>query len=141
MNRRIIVIADADAIVAQAYAEDVNHERILSLSQKLTEQGAHILFPATVIAEAVTTLQRKFSNPNLASVTLELFTDPDITLENVDGEILREAKQLFNPNASKHNTIFDCIVATIAKRRGADAIFSFDGWYEKLGFKLVSGLV
>lgn len=140
MSNTWIVIADADSIVAQAYADDANHKVTMDLVQKLDENRGHIIFPSTAIAEAITTLQRKFSNPQLAASTLEFFTDSSIDIENVDQEIIREAKLLFDPKASKHNTLFDCIVAAIAKKHSADAIFSFDDWYSKLGFKLVSKL-
>lgn len=137
MNKPLIVIADADCIVAQAYADDANHQIAIDLVQKLDENRGHIIFPSTAIAEAITALQRKFSDPNLAASTLELFTSPYVDIDNIDKEIIWEAKMLFDPKSSKHNTLFDCIVATIAKRHNADAIFSFDGWYRKLGFKLV----
>lgn len=140
MNKSLLVIADADCIVAQSFVDDAHHKTTLALVQKLDELGGHILFPSTAITEAVTTLQRKFSNPQLAASVLELFTNPDIDIENVDQEVIREAKNLFNPNRSKHNTLFDCIVATIAKKRSADAILSFDDWYPKLGFKLAIDL-
>lgn len=136
----MIVIADADCIVAQSFADDVHHKVTLALVKKLDKIGAHLLFPSTAIAEAVTTLQRKFSNPELAASTLELFTDPSIDIEDVNQKTIREARKLFNPKSSKHNTVFDCIVATIAKNTNADAIFSFDDWYTKLGFKLVPDL-
>lgn len=139
-NKPLLIIADADSIVAQAYADDTNHKQVLSLSRMLAEKGAHILFPSTAISEAVTTLQRKFSDPHLAASTLNLLTEPDIDIESIDEEIIRKAKKLFDPNASKHNTFFDCIVATVAKKHNADAVFSFDDWYSKLGFKLVSDL-
>ena len=139
-NRTLIIVADADAIVAQAIVSDSNHKFTLKLGQRLANDGAHILFPSTVIAEAVTTLQRKFSDPKLAAATLELFTEHDISIESVDQEVIQEAKKLFNPSLSKKNTLFDCIVATIAKKHNADAIFSLDKWYTKLGFTLVSKL-
>ena len=141
MNKQpLIIVADADAIVAQAIATDSNHQLTLSLAQKLADEGAYLLFPTTAIAEAITTLQRKFSDPKLAAATLELLTDASIFIENVDQTVVQEAKKLFDPKASKKNTLFDCIVATIAKKHSADAIFSLDDWYRKLGFKLVSEL-
>lgn len=141
MSKQLILIADADVIVAQAIAADSNHQLTLDLAQKLADKGAHILFPSTTITEAITVLQRKFSDPHLAASTLELFTSPAVDIENVDQEVIREAKKLFNPNASKHNTLFDCVVATVAKKHNADAIFSFDDWYTKLGFKLAADLI
>lgn len=40
-------------------------------------------------------------------------------------------------NGSKKNTFFDAIVAATAENLGTDAIFSFDDWYPKLGFRLL----
>ncbi len=139
-NQPLIIIADADSIVAQAISSDSNHALTVNLGQRLADEGAHVIFPATAIAEAITTLQRKFSDPHLAATTLELFTGPGIEIENIDQNILQEAKKLFDPNATKKNTLFDCIVATVAKKYSATAIFSLDDWYSKLGFKLVSEL-
>lgn len=39
-----------------------------------------------------------------------------------------QALLLYNPHGSKQNTLFDAVVATIAKELNADAIFSFDEW-------------
>ena len=57
-----------------------------------------------------------------------------------DDAVLAEALTLFNPHGSKQNTLFDAVVAALAKRLDADAIFSFDSWYEKRGFRLVAQL-
>lgn len=140
INKQLVVIADADAIVAQAFAEDINHSLTLSLGKQLRKQQAHIIFPSTAVAEAVTTLQRKFSNPGLAAATLDLFMESNIVVDSVDHEDIREARKLFDPKGSKKNTIFDCLVATLVKKHKADAIFSFDNWYKKSGFKLVADL-
>jgi predicted nucleic acid-binding protein len=45
--------------------------------------------------------------------------------------VLNAAAALFKPHGSKHNTIFDAIVAALAQKHHAQAIFSFDDWYEK----------
>lgn len=140
MNKPLVIVADTDAIIAQTFLEDSHHHKAESLGKKLAEAGALIIFPATAVAEAATTFQRKYSNPQLAAAVLETFSDPKMTVENIDQDIIKEAREFFDPNSSKHKTIFDCIVATLAKRHNADAIFSFEDWYNKLGFKLVSDL-
>ena len=43
-----------------------------------------------------------------------------------------------NVLSSKQNTLFDCIIATVARKYSAGAIFSFDKWYTKIGFTLAS---
>ncbi len=54
-------------------------------------------------------------------------------VQAVDYAILTEAGDLFKLNGSKENTLFDAVIAAIAKRFNADAIFSFDEWYRKWG--------
>lgn len=135
------IIADADSIIAQAYLDDPHHNLSIDLAKKIKEKGATVIFPATAVAEAVTAIQRKFSNPDLADVTLKTFTDPTLIVENIDREIIEKASKFFNSKSSKHNTVFDCIVAAIAMKHRAEAIFSFDSWYKKQGFKLVSELI
>ena len=54
----------------------------------------------------------------------------------VNEGIMQLAVGLFNPKSSKKNTFFDAIVAATAKSLNADTIFSFDGWYKKIGFNL-----
>lgn len=140
-NKQLTVVVDADALVAQAMAQDSNNAQATAISGMLNAKGAKVIYPATAITEAVTTLQRKFSNPTLAAGTLSVFEDPTMIVEEVNHETIIEASQLFNPKGSKHNTVFDCVVAAVAKKHNADAIFSFDDWYTKLGFKLVADLI
>ena len=62
-------------------------------------------------------------------------------IQAVDQETILTAATLFHPLASKKNTLFDAVVAATAKHLHADAIFSFDQWYTKLGLSLASDLI
>lgn len=67
-------------------------------------------------------------------------TDPSIQVVEVNQQMLTTALKYFSPSASKKNTLFDCIVAAVVEEHQADAIFSFDKFYKKEGFKLASEL-
>jgi hypothetical protein len=56
------VIVDADGLIALFNKDDAHAEKTIVLLQKLVREEAKILYPATAIAEATTTLQRKFNN-------------------------------------------------------------------------------
>lgn len=71
----------------------------------------------------------------------EEFQSGDFPVHAVDHAILTEAGELFNPDGSKKNTLFDAVVAALAKRLNADAIFSFDEWYRKIGMTLTEDLI
>jgi len=121
--------------------EDANHERSKSLMQELADKQAHILFPITAICEATTTLQRKMNNPTGAQQVMEQLQSDTFPVLAVTQEALHIAASLFKPHGSKQNTLFDALVAASARLHNADAIFSFDEWYRKLGFTLVEDFI
>ena len=100
-----------------------------------------MLFPTTAICEAVTVLRGKLNRPEDASRIVQKFQSGDFPIQAVDHQILTDAAALFHPLASKKNTLFDAVVAALAKKLHADAIFSFDGWYGKIGLSLASDLL
>jgi predicted nucleic acid-binding protein len=134
------IIVDADALIALFNEGDVHAARSIGLLDHLIADGALILHPATTIVEAVTTLQRRLNNPQAAAEIVRLVKEAKLAVEPVNDAVLAEALALFNPHGSKQNTLFDAVVAAIARRLKADAIFSFDRWYEKQGFRLVAQL-
>lgn len=136
----MIVIGDADALIALLLEEDAHYQEASELSACLYSKGHTVIFPNTAIVEAITAFQRKFSSPKLAGILTDQYAQGVFAVEYLDEEIMRLAASLFNPKSSKKNTFFDAIVAAVAKSLNADAIFSFDSWYKKVGFKLASDL-
>ena len=132
---------DADAIIALTSVSDANHEKAKRILQTLSTHQAAALFPTTAICEAVTVLRGRLNSPDDANSVINKLQSGDFPLQAVDQAILSEASRLFQPHASKKNTLFDAVVATIAKRLDATAIFSFDEWYKKQGFTLTSDLL
>jgi len=136
-----LVIADADALIALANPEDVHYNSVRAISEYLDEKEIAILFPLTAIIEAVTTLQRKLTKPELAQVINDKVKDGELPVQYIDEATFAEATQLFNPLGSKQNTLYDALVAALAKQLHAMAIFSFDHWYKQQGFTLASDLL
>ena len=138
MNK--LVVGDADAIIAQANAEDSNHDRAVKIAQVLVGSQVNVIYPVTAVAEAVTHIQRVFNSGATAFGTAQLMVDPAVQVVEVNKQTLTRAVNYFSPTASKKNTLFDCIVAAVAQEYKADAIFSFDHFYETHGFTLASEL-
>lgn len=134
MNR--IVVADADALIALTLEDDPHHKKAVSISSMLIQQQVVIIFPVTVFPEAITTLKRAFNQPEKAHLISRQLQQGMYHVEYINEEILQRANQIFEKAISKQNTLFDAIVAATAEKLEADAIFSFDDWYPKLGFKL-----
>ncbi len=132
------IIVDSDALIALVNKDDKLATRALRVLEGLHKQGAKLLYPVTTIAETTTTLQRKLGNPLFASEIMAMTRE--FMIVPVDQETLELAESIFEPMGSKQNTLFDAIVAAIAQKLKADAVFSFDSWYEKVGLTLVEHL-
>lgn len=136
----MIIIVDSDALIGSLNTKDqhylIAHQTILELINK----GSTLIYPATVIVETVTFLQGRLNAPELANQVIQLVNDNQFIIEPVDNNILQKASLFLDFKKSKHHTLFDAIVAAIAKKNNADAIFSFDKFYKNKGFKLASEL-
>lgn len=130
------IIVNADALIALLDGNNAHNERAQRLTQRLNQIEAPQLYPSTTIIEAATTLQRKFNKPELVAQIGEMVASPELLVEPVDEGLLSEVVTVFRPHGSKHNTLFEAIIAVLARKHQAIAIFSFDAWYEKLGLQL-----
>lgn len=135
-----IVIGDADALVAVYFKEDIHHQEAKLIIGKLFDKNITVIFPNTAISEAITTLYRKLSNPTAADLLLKGYKKNMLRVEYLDETVMQIASELYDPYGSKKNTFFDALVAATAKKLHTDAIFSFDGWYKRLGFILAADL-
>ena len=132
-----VVVADADALIALALENDPNHKRAKQIIENLMKNSAAIIFPVTVFPEAITSLKRAANQPEKAHLLNKQYLAGAFQVEYIDSDIMQKAAEIFDKKAvSKQNTLFDAIVAATAKKLEADAIFSFDNWYKKLGFKI-----
>lgn len=130
------VVCDADALIALVHDGDANHDKAVAISTKLLEKGVAVVFPNTAILEAITALKRALNLPEKSSLVNRQYQEGVFVVEYVDEKIQMLSGKYYEGAISKQNTAFDAIVAACAKKLNADAIFSFDEWYPKLGFKL-----
>lgn len=133
-----IVVGDADSLIALTYEDDVHHEKTKKLINNLVSKGCQIIYPHTAILEAITALKRALNLSGRAHYFNKQYYAGIFTVVYVDEELQRRASKIFDTTISKKNTIFDCVVIATAEKLEADAIFSFDNWYTKLGFKLTT---
>lgn len=133
-----IVIGDADSLIALAHKDDSNHTKARRLSEWLLSKGYQIIYPNTAILEAITSLRQALNLSQRAHLINKQYQAGAFIVEYIGEEIQKKASKIFEEKAvSKQNTIFDAVVVATAEKLRADAIFSFDNWYSKLGFRLV----
>lgn len=133
----MIIVVDSDGLIGMLHEQDAHHQTATNILQYLRDKDVTFLYPATVITEAAAVLQVRLKKPDLAIQITELLTKGDLLIEPVDKALLKSASSFLQPGMRKHNTLFDAVVAATTKKLAADAIFSFDQWYTKLGFTLV----
>lgn len=131
-----IVIADTDALIALSLENDLHHNRAKIISANLLSKGIDVIFPVTVFPETITFLKRAVNQSQIAHKINSQLQKRAFTIEYIDEKTLQLATAYFEQADSKKNTFFDAIVAATAKKLAANAIFSFDNWYPKLGFNL-----
>jgi predicted nucleic acid-binding protein len=141
LNTGDVIVIDADAFIAYFDREDEHAQKTIHILENIAEHEATILYPSTVVAEATTTLQRKLGKPMLVAAIMERVKAHKLLIEPVDQAIIDEAAAIFKPHGSKQNTLFDAIVAAVAKKHHARAVFSFDEWYQKVGLSLVNDVL
>ena len=134
------VVVDTDGLIALVNKDDVLALDAVKTLEDLHASEVKLVYPSTTIVEAITTFQSKLSNSGLAGDMAQMLRDGQFNIVPVDQNILEQAETLFKPKGSKQNTMFDAVVAAVAKTTNADAIFSFDKWYEKVGLRLATSL-
>ncbi len=134
------LVVDADAIIALINKVDVLALDAVKTLKDLYASEVKLVYPPTTIVEVITTFQRKFSDSGLSSVIAQMLKDGQFNIVPVDQNLLEQAETLFKPRDSKQNTMFNAVIAAIAKTTNADVIFSLDKWYEKVGLRLATSL-
>ena len=131
-----IAVGDADGLISLALTFDPNHNLAVAGTIAFAKAGIEVIFPSTVFPEAITSLKRAANQPEKAHLLAKQFAQGAFNVAYVDQDIMNRACVIFDQTKSKQNTFFDAIVAATAENLEAEYIFSFDGWYPKLGHKL-----
>lgn len=131
-----IAVGDADGLISLALPLHPNHELAVAGTAAFAREGIEVIFPSTAIPEAITSLKRAANQPEKAHLLAKQFAKGVFNVVYVDQDIMNRACEIFDGARSKQNTFFDAIVAATAESLGAEYIFSFDGWYPKIGHNL-----
>ena len=67
--------------------KDANHEKAKAIIKGVTSRGEKILFPATAITEAITTMQVRLENPEQARELAAKVAASELPIVAVDAEI------------------------------------------------------
>lgn len=138
------LIVDTDALIALFNKDDSNFSKAKVLFESFYEQKTRLIYPSTALVETIDTIQRRLKKYEVAKQLAQLILSSDLTVESVEpinGNYLKAAVKYFEAEGSNRKTLADAVVVAVAKKLNADGIFSFDEWYQKLGYKLAAELV
>lgn len=136
----MVIVVDSDALIALLYEQDNHAPEAQITMEALIEREAELIYPSSVLIEVITTLQGRLRIAHIASTLVSFIQNEELIIVSVDNTILLDTTNYFDIKGSKRNTLFDAVVASVAKNYNADAIFSFDTWYQKKGFRLAKEL-
>ena len=137
----MVCVTDSDFLISLIKKDDSKHRAVLEISKKLVADDAVVIYPVTSIVEAATALLIRYNLPKLANALLNEYKDPDLMVVDVKQEDFINSVQYFNPNGSKQDTPFDCVILSIATKQKVSVILSFDDFYKGRGFKLPGDLL
>src|SRR5215475_2516094 len=92
------IIVDTDALIALFNKDDLHATAAMTLLEQLTTDNVRLLYPATTIAETVTTLQRRFANAAAAAEVANLLRSGSLLIAPITLEVLAEALTFFHPH-------------------------------------------
>lgn len=135
------IIVDSDGLIGLLDKEDAHYVSAQMILEKLVKEKTKFIYPVSVIIESTTILRLRLKKPQVADQIAHLLLSGLLLIEPIDEALLKKAVNLLGEKGGdSHNTLFDAVVAVIAQEQHADAIFSFDKFYKKNGFKLAEEL-
>lgn len=135
------IIVDSDGLIGLLDKEDAHYVSAQMILEKLAKEKTKFIYPATVIVESTTILRIRLKKPEVADQITRLLLSGLLLVESIDEILLKKAVSLLEEKGGdSHNTLFDGVVAAVANKYSADAIFSFDRFYKKIGFTLAEDL-
>lgn len=134
------VIVDADGLIGLSNEDDAHFSRAVDIVRKLQKKDVELIFPSTTIAEATAVLQVRLKKQHSVNKIFESIKLGMYHIQEVDQKLVEKGISFVEDGKTTHGTLFDGIVAAVAEKYNADAIFSFDKLYKSKGFKLASEL-
>lgn len=136
-----IVVVDSDAIFAIYNPNDPLNSRATKTFQQLIAQGFALIYPTSVLFEVISLFQRVLPTPTVTTKLIDMIKNDQLLVHVIDSDTLKESAALFNPSASKKNTLIDCSIVIIANKIKAGGVFAYDSFYTKQGLKLAENLI
>ncbi|MCX6649800.1 MAG: PIN domain-containing protein [Candidatus Bathyarchaeota archaeon] len=127
---------DTSAIVAYYYSNDIFHRAASDFMNEVKKKRIYKRFYITdcILDESLTFFECVVKNHGLAEEVGDALLESNfVTIEPVDGELLRESWDLFRHRRGLSFT--DCTSFSLMRRIELTKAFTFDGHFKEEGFE------
>lgn len=128
------ILIDADALIALAKIDDLNHQKAIHTGQRY--QDHEICITPFTIPEVVTVLSHKVSQA-AAKKYLKESQILQWQLLDLTQNIVNDTHELFMAQTKKGTSWVDCLNCIMVKTYRLDGIFSFDRFYRRQHLPLI----
>lgn len=131
------IFVDADALVAISDISDSNHKKARQLAAILEEENLSLYISSFAFGEAVTVASQNVSLKKAIELGKKIKQGMcsiiDVNSKHIDKAFVRFSKQ-----TSKNSRFTDVVNMVLMDELKINTIFSFDDYYPKNGYKLLS---
>jgi uncharacterized protein len=136
------ILVDADAFIALAKQDDVNHERAVQILTSALKKPFRFLTSNYVFAEVVTVLSQRVGHDAARAFIHEMKSpNSEFSLYWIDEDIENSAIEIFEDQTSKNVSFVDCTNIAIIRNAQLQGIFSFDKTYPKNNISFLQELI
>ena len=132
----IQVLIDSDAFIAWFKPDDLMAPYAEKIFAKIFAEELRIAVTSLVVIETATTLSNRADHAT-ALKFLATITKTDLPVIHITEALQQDAIALFAQQAKKGTSLVDCANAVALRHFNIPAIFSFDGFYKRLGFRVL----
>ena len=131
------VLIDSDAFIAWLLPDDVLHKEATQLFDRLDKEHVQAFSTSVVIGETMTVLSHRIGQA-LASQFYAQIQRANLPIIFIEPKLHDAALILFLAQTKKGMSYVDCANAVVDQHLGVKDIFSFDGFYKRLGLSAYS---
>ena len=135
------VFIDTSGFIARYHSKDEHHNAAMDYLKNIEsgEAGVRKLYTSDyVIDETVTTIFARTASFELAKKCGEaIVSSKAVERLTVDEETFRQAWEFFKERGDIGLSFTDATSAVLVRKRGIDAVFSFDNHFAKIGLLMV----
>jgi predicted nucleic acid-binding protein len=135
-DKGIQVLIDSDAFIAWFKPDDIMAPHAEKIFTQIFDEELRIATTSLVVAETVTTLSNR-TDQATAKKFLITITETHLPVIHITEALQQEAIDLFVKTAKKGTSMVDCANVIVLRHFKIPNIFSFDGFYKRLGLSVM----